>query len=326
MAKRPFFALYPADYQVDTPDLSFEQHGVYLMLLQWAWQRPQTSLPNDPAWFLHRMPQGSKLPTFNRLVRPILDRFFVLNNGEWLNPRLSREAQKANDMSTKATQSANKRWAKTNENKDLADTKALRTHMPTPNGRDGPIISQCADNVHHIVGLSGGVQTNENNNLADATRARPHNSQRKKEKKEKNPSGSKERRSASASPPRHGQLDLFAATDLKPAIPAVPTEPAVPIPTAVKPPTPRQAEPRRRLPAGWTPADATMATAVKLIGRERVHHELRQFTLHAEATGRAMARWDPTFLMWVEKSRAGWGGRVETAEPRRGPAPRHMAC
>ena len=41
-----FLALYTGDYLRDTVHLSPREHGVYLLMLMWCWQR-QESLPHE---------------------------------------------------------------------------------------------------------------------------------------------------------------------------------------------------------------------------------------------------------------------------------------
>lgn len=108
--KRPWMPFYVTDYLIDTRDLSAEQHGVYILLLMTAWSRPDGRLPDDHKWL------RAVLPTmhghaFNRLVPPILDRYFRKDEeGFWTNKRLTNELQKVDKFSEKQKQNADKRW------------------------------------------------------------------------------------------------------------------------------------------------------------------------------------------------------------------------
>jgi uncharacterized protein YdaU (DUF1376 family) len=129
MSSRPWFPLFVPDYLGDTRDLTAEQHGCYLLLLMTAWQRPDNALPNDMSWMRSVLPPVHG-HTFNRLVPPILQRFFTLGaDDKWRNKRLDTERQKTDKRSANAKQNADKRWSGTRENKDLPDAKAMLLHL-----------------------------------------------------------------------------------------------------------------------------------------------------------------------------------------------------
>ena len=129
MGSRPWMPLYVADYLTATPDLNMEQHGCYLLLLVRAWQRPDNALPNDMNWMRAALPHMHG-HSFNRLVPPILNRFFELGaDNKWRNKRLDDERQKADKLSAKQAQNVGKRWAKTKENKGLADTNVIPSQL-----------------------------------------------------------------------------------------------------------------------------------------------------------------------------------------------------
>lgn len=129
--KHPWMPLYIADYLTDTVDLSPDQHGTYIVLLLLAW-RQKGVLPNDMK-MLKRMLAGCMSDMhgnrFNRLVPPILKRFFYLGeDGQWHQMRLEKELEKSEKLSRNAKEKAEKRWAKINEVKDLADAPASTLH------------------------------------------------------------------------------------------------------------------------------------------------------------------------------------------------------
>jgi uncharacterized protein YdaU (DUF1376 family) len=123
MTTRPWFPFYTADYDRDTKDLTIEQHGVYMLLLKSMWDRPDCSFPNDMAFIRRVLPQMHG-HTFNRLVPPILERFFYLNEeGHFVNKRLTKERQTSDKLSVKQSQNAKKRW----KNND----PPMPSHMPS---------------------------------------------------------------------------------------------------------------------------------------------------------------------------------------------------
>jgi uncharacterized protein YdaU (DUF1376 family) len=127
MSRKIWMPLYVADYQLDTTDLSCEQHGVYLILLMHAWRRPSGTLPNDTDWLRSILPPMHGL-TYNRLVPPLLERFFTKNEqGEWTQKRLEKERRKSEEISENARRKAKERWARTNNNNDLPNRSAMQS-------------------------------------------------------------------------------------------------------------------------------------------------------------------------------------------------------
>jgi uncharacterized protein YdaU (DUF1376 family) len=124
--------LYVADYLVDTLDLRAEESGVYLLLLMIAWRRPDGALPNDMKWLQRSLAScvndmhGNR---FNRLVPPILERFFVLGeDNKFRNKRLTKEREKSEKFSEKQKENAEKRWGAVKENNSLVDAKPMPAH------------------------------------------------------------------------------------------------------------------------------------------------------------------------------------------------------
>jgi uncharacterized protein YdaU (DUF1376 family) len=128
MSNRPWFPLYVGDYLTNTHDLTTEEHGCYLLLLMRAWQRADNALPNDMAWIRSALPHmhGHVL---NRLVPPILQRFFTLGaDDKWRNKRLDDERQKSDKRSANQRQNVGKRWSQSRKNNELADTNVIPSH------------------------------------------------------------------------------------------------------------------------------------------------------------------------------------------------------
>lgn len=137
---------YTDAYLADTQDLSTEEHGAYVLLLMAAWRTPSCALPDDDERLARMVKVGTKKW---RKLRPILLRFFHIEDGMWVQKRLSKEREKAAAQSRSASEKASKRWhgrddgnraanatsvaANGLENRDNADAAAYYRHMPDKN-------------------------------------------------------------------------------------------------------------------------------------------------------------------------------------------------
>ena len=130
MSNRPWFPVWVADHLAETTDLEADQHGIYFVLLCLTWRRPDCALPNDMVWLKRALSAYiSNLHghQFNRIVPPLLERFFELReDGKFYNLQLEKQAQKIDKTSVNARQRVAKRWGETNKNKNLADTTVIQ--------------------------------------------------------------------------------------------------------------------------------------------------------------------------------------------------------
>lgn len=126
--KRPWMPFYVTDFQLDTLDLKVDEVGVYFTLICLAWRRGDGGVTSDQDVLkrtLQRLIADFHGHTFNRIVPKLLDRYFVLYDGIWYQKRVVNELQKADKLSAKQSQTANKRWHSSNKNKDLDYATAM---------------------------------------------------------------------------------------------------------------------------------------------------------------------------------------------------------
>jgi uncharacterized protein YdaU (DUF1376 family) len=89
VAEFPALPLWTDAYLGDTTHLTTIEHGAYLLLLMTAWRTRDCTLPDDDRLLARyaRCTAGQ----WKRL-RPILEPFFVSENGQWRQSRLTDEA------------------------------------------------------------------------------------------------------------------------------------------------------------------------------------------------------------------------------------------
>lgn len=90
MAEFPALQLWTDAYLGDTTHLTCMEHGAYLLLLMTAWRTRDTCLPDDDALLARyaRCTRGQ----WGR-IRPILEPFYTIKNGQWIQSRLIDEAK-----------------------------------------------------------------------------------------------------------------------------------------------------------------------------------------------------------------------------------------
>lgn len=109
--------LYVADYKADTSRLTTEQHGAYLLIIMDYWRNGPP--PDDDAV----LAQITGLPLDRwKKHRPIIERFFAVDDGAWTQKRIELEllkAKRVNDQKSEAGKaSAAKRWGNEDYNGD----------------------------------------------------------------------------------------------------------------------------------------------------------------------------------------------------------------
>lgn len=128
MSRRPWMPFYVEDFRLDTLDLGPDEIGVYFIMICLAWRRGDGSVPGDMdqlKTMLQRCLAHFHGHTFNRIVPKLLERYFQKQDDLWYQKRVVNELQKADKLSAKQSQIANKRWSKDNKTKDIDNANAL---------------------------------------------------------------------------------------------------------------------------------------------------------------------------------------------------------
>jgi uncharacterized protein YdaU (DUF1376 family) len=89
VAEFPALPLWTDAYLGDTTHLTTIEHGAYLLLLMTAWRAPGTRLPDDDRLLARyaRLTGGQWAR-----IKPVISDFFAVENGWWLQSRLTDEA------------------------------------------------------------------------------------------------------------------------------------------------------------------------------------------------------------------------------------------
>lgn len=96
----PFFAMYPKDFEAMACHLSLEEDGAYNRLLRIVWMGKNCKISNDDILIRRRMRVDQD--TYDRVVLPIINEFFVRSNRGLTHPRLNEEFKKAKAAHKKA--------------------------------------------------------------------------------------------------------------------------------------------------------------------------------------------------------------------------------
>lgn len=132
MAQFPAMPLWTDAYLADTVHLTTLEHGAYLMLLISMW-RADGTLPDDDK----RLARCARLgPGQWKRIRPTLMEFFVVQDGQVTQPRLTDELTAVRQKSRKQSNNAKARWLKTKKTDDATASgshshgNASLTHIP----------------------------------------------------------------------------------------------------------------------------------------------------------------------------------------------------
>lgn len=132
MAQFPAFPLWTDAYLGDTTHLTTIEHGAYLLLLIVAWRSKDGALPDDE----NMLARYTKLRLNHwKKMRPILEPFFVVKDGKWIQLRLKDELESVKRLSNSQSRKAKGRWendskAKGLENNDSTNAAASNGYMP----------------------------------------------------------------------------------------------------------------------------------------------------------------------------------------------------
>ena len=144
MSDRPdsFMPLWIGDYLADTMRLTRDQHGGYLLLIMDYWRSGEA--PPDDDEVLSTITKST--PSEWKKLRPILAKFFTVEDGLWKHGRIEKEMQKAAENYAakveRAKAGAAARWGKNARSNaqvmpEVCSSNANHNHTPTEKSLTG---------------------------------------------------------------------------------------------------------------------------------------------------------------------------------------------
>lgn len=89
MSDLPSMPLFVDVFEAATSHLTLEEDGAYNRLLRLCWRTSGCTIPNDPSWIAKRLRLSAD--DFERVVRPLIDEFFTVENGRLFQKRQRKE-------------------------------------------------------------------------------------------------------------------------------------------------------------------------------------------------------------------------------------------
>jgi uncharacterized protein YdaU (DUF1376 family) len=145
----PYFPMYPSDYEAKTSHLTISEDGAYFRLLRLCWMTAGCSLPDDEAWITRRARAFSD--DERQAIKTILDEFFTLKNGRWINERLTTEYKEASSKHLKRKKAGRKGGS----------AKSLKINDNEPSNATA-MLKQCSSNQNQ--------NQNQNQSILDDTK------------------------------------------------------------------------------------------------------------------------------------------------------------
>ena len=107
-------------FEAATSHLTLEEDGAYNRLLRLCWRSPDCCIPNDPNWIARRLRVSAE--DFERVVAPLLNDFFTIENGKLHQKRQRQEFEYVTTLVEKRKQAGSRG----------GNAKALKTNDPDP--------------------------------------------------------------------------------------------------------------------------------------------------------------------------------------------------
>ena len=146
----PFFPFYAKDFHAKTAHLSLEEDGAYNRLLRLCWMSASNdcTIPDDDDWIMKHM--RTDKATFDQVIAPVLDEFFIREKGRCSNARLSEVFSESNAAHKKRVE-AGKRGGKNKalkSNKNQSSNATAMSKQPEPEPEPEGISKDIPEKQH----------------------------------------------------------------------------------------------------------------------------------------------------------------------------------
>ena len=175
-----YFSLHIGDYRRDTMNLDFDEHGIYLLMIQ-EYMLNETLFSNDLSEVYWEL--GLKSEKNKEICKNLLKKFFIQTKKGYKHKRCDEEIAKYRDKSDKARNSASMRWdSKRNANAMRTHSEGNANHKPITNTHK-PITNIHIKSKPLSENRTGEVITNIENDFNTFWEAYPKKKGRKDAKK-----------------------------------------------------------------------------------------------------------------------------------------------
>jgi uncharacterized protein YdaU (DUF1376 family) len=128
MNKRPMMPMWWGDYLRDTMGFEAPEHGAYLMLIAAYWSTGKP-LPDDDDYLYKASRSGSRKKW--KILRPKVEVYFSVMEGEWRHIRVDSELLRASERSAAASANAKQRLSGRSATRTIVLTpKSVKTEVP----------------------------------------------------------------------------------------------------------------------------------------------------------------------------------------------------
>ena len=159
MSDLPFMPLWVSKYEAHTAHLTLCEDGAYLRLLRLCWRTPGGTIPADDAWVMRQMRVDAE--AFASTVKPMLDEFFKVRRGRYVNDALKKFFDEANE----------KNQRRKNAGRKGGEAKALKTKGSVASNATS-LPEQCSSKTETETETE--PQTEKKDDAYASSRVKPH--------------------------------------------------------------------------------------------------------------------------------------------------------
>lgn len=167
MSDLPYMPLWVSKYDAKTKHLSLEEDGAYLRLLRLCWATPGRTIPANREWVRRQMRVDDV--TFDRVVQVVLDEFFKVRRGRYVNDKLceifASQLEKSGKASAKASKAGKASALKKKEKRSTPSVLEVNLEPTHPEPKPEPKPEPQPEEVSRVVFARGELSEVSESNL-----------------------------------------------------------------------------------------------------------------------------------------------------------------